>query len=536
MADSNPFAVPSDLPFAFPPFDAIRHEHYRPAFDPAVAEQRAEVEAIATDPEPPTFSNTVEALERSGRTYSRVLRVFGNLAASMATPEMQALEAELAPLIAEHTDSIRLDPRLFARLDAVHAARLDAGLTPEQVRVVERYHRDFVRAGAALPAADRDTLRSLNVQLTSLTTEFGTRVLAESNDLAVHVADRAGLDGLSANAVEAAASAAESAGLDGFLLTLSLPTIQPAISSLTDRHVRRRLHEAATSRGTRGGAHDIRDLVTRISRLRAERAALLGFTDHAGDIADDQTAGSTKAVLDMLGEMVGPAMANLGDRARPHRGLAAADGVEGPVQPWDWAYYAEQDKAATYDVDANAVKPYFEASTGSSPTASSSPPRSSTASPSSQRTDLPVYADGRPRLRGARRRRQHARPVRLRLVRPAHQAGRRLDGRVRRAVPPARHPPGGRGLPQRAPAARGAAGADDHRRGAHRLPRVRARPARPVLRRGLPAPAGHGGAPRLRGVPLPGQRDVGVAVRGPRATTPCTTRRGSGSPRTSSTG
>ena len=393
MADSNPFAVPSDLPFAFPPFDVIRHEHYRPAFDLAVAEQRAEVEAIATDPEPPTFSNTVEALERSGRTYSRVLRVFGNLAASMATPEMQALEAELAPLIAEHTDSIRLDPRLFARLDAVHAARHDAGLTPEQVRVVERYHRDFVRAGAALPAADRDTLRSLNVQLTSLTTEFGTRVLAESNDLAVHVADRAGLDGLSANAVEAAASAAESAGLDGFLLTLSLPTIQPAISSLTDRDVRRRLHEAATSRGTRGGAHDTRDLVTRISRLRAERAELLGFIDHAAYIADDQTAGSTKAVLDMLGEMVGPAMANLETERGRIAELLAADGVEGPVQPWDWAYYAEQDKAATYDVDANAVKPYFELdrvlTDGIFFAASQL-----YGVTFEQRTDLPVYADG----------------------------------------------------------------------------------------------------------------------------------------------
>jgi peptidyl-dipeptidase Dcp len=393
MADSNPFAVPSDLPFAFPPFDAIRHEHYRPAFDLGVAEQRAEVEAIATDPEPPTFANTVEALERSGRTYRRTMRVFDNLAASMATPEMQALEAELAPLVAEHTDAIRLDPRLFARLDAVHAARHDDGLTPEQLRVVERYHRDFVRAGAALPDADRDTLRSLNVQLTSLTTEFGTRVLAGSNELAVHVADRAGLDGLSANAVEAAAGAAESAGLDGFLLTLSLPSIQPAISSLTDRDVRRRLHEAATGRGTGGGDHDTRDLVARISRLRAERAALLGFGDHAAYIADDQTAGSTKAVLEMLGEMVGPAMANLEVERGRIEELLAADGVDGPVQPWDWAYYAERDKAATYDVDVNAVKPYFELdrvlTDGIFHAASLLYGVSF-----EQRTDLPVYADG----------------------------------------------------------------------------------------------------------------------------------------------
>src|SRR6476469_2428241 len=153
----------------------------------------------------------------------------------MSTPQMQALATELAPLLAEHTDAIRLDPRLFARIDAVHSGRHDAGLTPEQVRVVERYHRDFVRAGAALPEADRDTLRDLNVQITSLTTAFSNRVLAESNDLAVHVADAAELDGLAPNAVEAAANAARSAGRDGYLLTLSLPTIQPAISSLRNR-------------------------------------------------------------------------------------------------------------------------------------------------------------------------------------------------------------------------------------------------------------------------------------------------------------
>jgi peptidyl-dipeptidase Dcp len=360
MPERNPLTVPSNLPFGFPRFDLIRHEHYRPAFDAGVAEQRAEIETIATDADEPTFANTIEALERSGRTYQQMMRVWTNLCSSMSTPQMQALESELAPRIAEHTDAIRLDPRLFGRIDAVHARRHEAGLTPEQVRVVERHHRDFVRAGAALPDGARATLRDLNLQITSLTTEFGNRVLAESNDLAVHVSDRSDLAGLSDNAVEAAAAAARSAGLEGYLLTLSLPTIQPAISSLTNREVRRRLHDAATSRGSRGGDHDTRELLTRISRLRAERAALLGFADHAAYIADDQTAGSTKAVLEMLGEMVDPAMRNLeGERARIEE-LLAADGVEGPVQPWDWAYYAARDKATTYDVDTNALKPYFE--------------------------------------------------------------------------------------------------------------------------------------------------------------------------------
>ena len=361
MPETTPFSEPSTLPFAFPPFDAIRHEHYRPAFDAGVAEQRAEVEAIAAQEGEPTFENTIEALERSGATYKRMMRVWTNLCASMSTPEMQALESELAPRIAEHTDSIRLDPRLFARIDAVHAARHDSGLTPEQVRIVERYHRDFVRSGAALPEADRDTLRELNVQITSLTTEFSNRVLAESNDLAVHVADRAELDGLAANEVEAARSAAESAGLDGYLLTLSLPTIQPTIASLTDRDVRRRLHEAATSRGTRGGEHDTRALVGRITALRARAG---------GAARVHRPRGLHRRRPDRRQHQGGAGDARRDGRARPCatsrpswpriEDLLRADGVEGPVQPWDWAYYAARDKAATYDVDTNALRPYFE--------------------------------------------------------------------------------------------------------------------------------------------------------------------------------
>src|SRR3954469_3717155 len=359
QAETNPFLVPSELPFAFPPFDRIRHEHYREAFDVGVAEQRAEIEAIVADPEEPTFANTVEALERSGQTLGRMLRVYENLGASLSTEEMRALQAELAPLLAKHEDEIRLDPRLFARVDAVHATR-DPGLTSEQKRGVGRYHQDFVRAGAALPESERDRLRTLNVQITSLTTEFGNRVLAEANSLALHVTDRADLDGLSDNVVESAATAASSACLDGYLLPLVLPTIQPAMSALTNRDVRRRLHEAATIRGVRGGENDTPELVTDITRLRAERAALLGYPDHAAYVVADQTAGTSQAVLDMLHEMAGPAMRNLEDERARLEELIAADGVDGPLQPWDWAFYAALDKAATYDVDPDALRPYFE--------------------------------------------------------------------------------------------------------------------------------------------------------------------------------
>jgi peptidyl-dipeptidase Dcp len=357
MPDENPFLQPSTLPFAFPPFDRIRQEHYRPAFDAGFAEQRAEVAAITGSEGEPTFADTVEALERSGRTLERVLRVYGNLTSSMATEEMRELETEMAPRIAAHVDSVRLDAQLFARLDAVHRARdtLDA----EQRRVVERYHRDFVRAGAALAEEDRERLRGLNTRLTELTTEFGKRLLADTNARALHLTDAEEVAGLAPNVVQAAATAAADAGLEGWLLTLSLPTIQPAISSLRHRGTRRRLHEAAVSRGL-GGPNDTRELVTGIAALRAERAALLGFSDHAAYVVDDLTAGSTGAVVGTLDEMAGPAMHNLElERARIEV-LLREDGEDGPVEPWDWAYYAARDREATYAVDTNALKPWFE--------------------------------------------------------------------------------------------------------------------------------------------------------------------------------
>ena len=271
---SNPFASPSTLPFGFPPFAAIRHEHYRPAFEAGVAEQRAEIAAITANPEPATFDNTLVPLERSGRLLDRTMRVFYELSSSMATPEMQALESELMPAWSAHRDAILMDQDLFARIDAVHASRHDAGLTPEQVRLVERHHTDFVRAGAALPETSRTRLRELNEEISRATTAFGSTLLAEANSLAVHVTDVAELDGLSDDAIEAAALAAKEREVEGYVLTLLSPTIQPALATLRNRESRRRVHEAATTRGVRGGDHDTRELVVRIAALRAERAGL----------------------------------------------------------------------------------------------------------------------------------------------------------------------------------------------------------------------------------------------------------------------
>jgi len=361
LPTDNPFAAPSELPLQFPPFDRIREEHFRPAIEQGMAEHLAEIEAIGADPEPPSFANTLEALERSGRLLDRVLSVFYNLVSSDSTDSLLAIEGQVSPMLAAHEDAIHLDAALFARIDELHRRRATLGLEPEQLRLLERRHTDFVRAGAGLAEPEQLRLRSLNERLSTLTSTFSTRLLAETRDLAVHVQDRAELDGLAEDAVAAAAQAARTRGLaSGYLLTLVLPTAQPALASLTHRGLRQRLHEASVSRGLRGNEHDTREVITEIAALRAERAALLGFADHASYVVADRTAGTVDAVVSMLGALVGPAVENARAEAVELEAALHADGHEGPLQAWDWAFYAERVKAARFAVDEARLRPYFE--------------------------------------------------------------------------------------------------------------------------------------------------------------------------------
>ena len=351
---TNPLLAPSTLPFGYPDFTVIREEHFLPAFTAAMAEQRAEVDAITAAPA--SFEGTVVALERSGATLRRVSAVFWTLVSSASTPRIRAVEAEVAPLLAAHTDAITLDPALFARLDALHAGRERLGLGPEALRLLERRHRDAVRAGARLGPADQERLRALNAELAALTAEFGSRLLAEANASAVVVDDPARLAGLAPDAVAAAARAATERGHDGaHLLPLALPTEQPVLASLADRELRERVHRASTARGARGGAHDTRDLVRRIAALRAERARLLGHPHHASWVAEDSTAGTVEAIDAMLRELVPPAVANARAEADV---LAEAAGH--PIEPWDRAFHAERVRRERFDLDAAALRPYFE--------------------------------------------------------------------------------------------------------------------------------------------------------------------------------
>ncbi|MGY2064473.1 M3 family metallopeptidase [Blastococcus sp. SYSU DS0619] len=357
LSAANPLAAPSELPFELPPFGDIDLEHCREALLAGMAEQRREVEAIVGSGEEPGFENTIVALERSGALLDRAWSVFGNLSSSVATPRLREIEREVAPLAAAHDDALRLDPALFARVDAVHAARHDAGLDPEALRLVERYHLDFVLAGARLDADGRTRLSELNQQLSELSTTFGQNLQLATEAAAVPVADAADLDGLSPEEIDAAAQAAADRGLDGHLLALVLPTGQPVLTKLRARELRRRVFEASVTRAS-AGEHDNRPVAERIARVRAERARLLGFDTHADLVLADSTARTTAAVDEMLASMVPASVANAEAEAEVLREAAARDGVE--LAAWDWAFYSERVRAERYAVDTAALRPYFE--------------------------------------------------------------------------------------------------------------------------------------------------------------------------------
>jgi len=360
LPDDNPFARASSLDYGLPPFDLIREEHYLPAFEEGMAQQSRELERIATDPADPSLVNTLEAVEKSGRLLNRVSQVFFNLIGSSSTAGLRAVEAEIVPRLAAHQDRILMDERLFRRVSELRERRAELSLTGERLRLLERYHLDLVRAGAGLPGPQQDRLREINQELSGLGTTFRNNLQADTNDLAVRVESIDELAGLPEDAIAAASAAAAARGLDGYLLTLVLPTGQPALATLTDRNLRERLHRAAVSRGRRGNSYDTRPALTRIVALRAEQALLLGYPHYAAYAVADQTAGSVESVMALLTALIDPAVSNADAEARELTTHLHADGFEGELQPWDWAYYAERVAQQRFDRDSAALRPWFE--------------------------------------------------------------------------------------------------------------------------------------------------------------------------------
>nr|HEX4319167.1 M3 family metallopeptidase [Kofleriaceae bacterium] len=360
-AAPNPFLTDSTLYLQAPPFDKIHDDQYMPAFQQGMAEHDAEVRKIADNTEPPTFDNTIVAMERSGRTLTRVAKVFFNLAQSTTNPTIQKLEGDLGPMLAKHQDAINLDPKLFARIHSLYQQRDKLGLDPISVRLLERYHLDMVRGGAQLSDADKTTLRGINEEISKLEPKFSEDVLAETNDGATVVDDVKDLDGMSDSDIAAAAAAATARGLTGkWVIPMINTTQQPALSSLKNRALREKIFKASSSRGTHGNDHDTRQIVARLAQLRAQKAKLLGFSSWASYVLDDQMAKSPDRALALL-KQIGPGAVK---RAKSEIAdmQAVIDKEKGgfKLQPWDWAFYAEKVRKAKYDLDDSQIRPYFE--------------------------------------------------------------------------------------------------------------------------------------------------------------------------------
>ena len=357
----NPFYAPSTLPFGAPAFDRIHVADYQPAIEEGMRQQLAEVTAVAEQTAAPTFENTIVALERTGALLTRVLKVFLSLTSSNTSDALQALQTEEAPRLAAHNDAIFLDSRLYARVREIFDRRAELGLSPEQTHLVERYHLDFVRAGAQLSEADKTILRALNQDESKATTEFQNRLLAATKASAVVVEDRSQLDGASDADAAASAEAAKERKLPGkWVIGLQNTTQQPWQEFLRRRDVRKRLFDAAAHRADRGDTNDTRAIILQLADIRAKRAKLLGYATTAAFVLDDQMAKTPAAATKLLTDIAVPATAKARAEAAKMQTLIDRQPDHFKLEPWDWQYYAEQVRRAEYDIDESQIRPYFE--------------------------------------------------------------------------------------------------------------------------------------------------------------------------------
>jgi peptidyl-dipeptidase Dcp len=357
----NPLLTPSSLPFGAPPFDAIQDVDFAPAFEAGMQAEQAEVAAIAGNPAPPTFENTLVALESSGQVLNRVSLIFNGLTSANANPVLQQVQQDVAPKLAAHEDAIFHHGALFARVEAVHAQRHTLGLDAESLRLADYYYREFVRAGARLSDADKNALQALNEEDAALSAKYISMLLDATKAAALVVDDVTDLAGLSAEEIATAAEAASARGLAGaWLIPLHNTTQHPLLASLTRRATRERLYRASISRTERGDANDTRHLVARLASLRARKAALLGYPSYAAWVLEDQMARTPAAAEAFLARLIPAAVANARAEARDIQARIASHGGTFLLEPWDWDFYAEQVRKATYDLDDATLTPYFE--------------------------------------------------------------------------------------------------------------------------------------------------------------------------------
>jgi peptidyl-dipeptidase Dcp len=353
---SNPFYAPSTLPFQAPPFDKIHDSDYQPAIEAGMAAQIKEIRAIADSPAPPTFDNTIVAMEKSGQLLDRVTEVFEAVTGANTNPDLQKVEEIETPKLAAHNDAIYLDSKLYHRVESIYKQRSSLHLDPESLHLVEFYYKEFVHAGANLSDTDKEKLKQLNQKLSTLENDFKNKLLAATKAASYSTTDKSKLAGLSEEELGAAAETAKSRKQAGWVLALQNTTQQPALAGLDNRATRQQLFQNSWTRAERGGANDTRATILRIVQLRADKAKLLGFPNFAAWKLDDQMAKTPQAAMRFLDDLVAPSTANAAGEAADIQRLMKGEKVE----PWDWDYYSKQVRKAKYDIDEAKVRPYFE--------------------------------------------------------------------------------------------------------------------------------------------------------------------------------
>ena len=363
----NPFFQQSTLPYQYPQFDKIKDSDFAPAFDRGMADNTFEINAIANNPAAPSFDNTIIAMEKAGQILGRATTVFFNLSSANTNDALDKLDADYSPKFAAHFDSVYLNAKLFARIKTLYNSRSTLGLDAQGVRLVERYYTDFMRSGANLTEAQKTRVKAINGEMATLSTQFSQNVLAEVNDSAIIVTNRAELAGLSDEQIAGLADSAKEKNMPGkYRIALVNTTIQPILPQLDNRGLRERLHKASVARGARGNAWDNRAIVSKVAKLRAERAAIMGFTSYAAFSMAEETAKNPEAVNAMLEKMAPPAVANARKEGAVLQAMIDSEQkAKGQktfaLEPWDWSYYTEKVRKAQYDFDESQLKPYLEA-------------------------------------------------------------------------------------------------------------------------------------------------------------------------------
>src|SRR5215472_6823612 len=357
---SNPFYATSTLPLQAPAFDKIKDSDYQPAIEAGMAQQREQVRAIAENPDPPTFDNTLVALEKSGQLFNRVMLVFNGVIGANRSAELEKVHEIEAAKLAAHKDAIFLDSKLFHRVDTIYKLRESLKLDPESLRLVEYYHQQFVQAGANLSDADKTELKKLNEEESTLSAAFSTKLLAATKAGAFLTTDKNALAGLSDDRLKGAAQAANDRKLEGYLILLQNTTQQPDLASLSQRSTRQAIFENSWKRAERGDANDTRDTVARMAQLRAQKAKWLGFPNFAAWKLQDQMAKTPEAAIKFMDALVPGATSKAAAEGKDIQALIDTQKGGFTLQPWDWDFYAQQVRKAKYDLDEDQIKPYFE--------------------------------------------------------------------------------------------------------------------------------------------------------------------------------